>query len=105
MSNFTSKVVRQKLFLYERNRAIFVDHAINGKSQVALSRKYGLSREQVRVVLKKTLRRLKKAAKRERLAKLIAKDETMLALFRIAFSEKEHWSDWLTVRKRDFIYV
>lgn len=106
MSNFTSKVVRQKLFLYERNRAIFVDHAINGKSQVALSRKYGLSREQVGVVLKKTLRRLKKAAKRERLAKLIAKDETMLALFRVAFSEKEDWSDWLKVSEpRDFIYV
>lgn len=105
-SNFAPKVAKQRLYQYERNRAIFVDHAINGKSQAALSRKYGLSRQQVRVILSKTLRRLMRAIKREQLAKLITRDKTMLALFRVAFSDKEDWSDWLKVREpRDFMYV
>lgn len=106
MSNFTSRVVRQKLFLYERNRAMFVDYAINGKSYAALGRKYRLSRNQVSVVIRKTLNRLKRAVRHHGLAKFISKDETLLALFRVAFSGKDDWSDWLEVREpRDFIYV
>jgi len=106
-ANFAPKVAKQRLYQYERNRAIFVEYAINGKSQASLSRKYRLSREQVRVVIFKTLSRLKRAIGRAGLAKLITKDDkTMLALFRVAFSEKEDWSDWLKVREpRDFIYV
>lgn len=104
--NFTSKVVQQKLYLYERNRAIFVDYAINDKSFAALARKYGVSRNQSTLIVKKTLFRLKRAIKREKLARFISKNETMLALFRLAFSEKEDWSDWLKVREqRDFMYV
>ena len=104
--NFTSKVVQQKLYLYERNRAIFVDYAINDKSFAALARKYGVSRNQSALIVKKTLFRLKRAIKREKLARFISKNETMLALFCLAFSEKEDWSDWLKVREqRDFMYV
>ena len=59
-SNFAPKVAKQRLYQYERNRAIFVDHAINGKSFVALGRKYGVSKHQSALVVKKTLFRLKK---------------------------------------------
>ena len=105
-SNFTPKVAKQRLYQYERNRAIFVDHAINGKSFVALGRKYGVSKHQSSLVVKKTLFRLKSAMRREGLARFISKNDTMLALFQVAFSDKEDWSEWLKVREpRDFLYV
>jgi len=103
---FPPKVATERMLQYGRNRAIFVDRVVFGKTYAALARKYNVTPERARQVVFWVIRRLKSALLRERFAKKIARYETVIAMFCLAFSDKDDWSDWLAVRKkRDFMYV
>tara|TARA_R110001632_G_scaffold203401_1_gene326675 strand:- start:292 stop:762 length:471 start_codon:yes stop_codon:yes gene_type:complete len=102
--NYDAALINKKMFRYDRRRSLFVGRAIYNKSYAEMARRFGISGERVRDIINQETSRLERHLVRDKFAKRLT-TQSVMDIFALAFSDKEDWSDWVMVRKRDFIYV
>lgn len=102
--NYDAALINKKMYRYDRRRALFVERAIYNKSYTEMAQRFGINGSRVRDIINQETSRLRRHLVRDKFAKSLTM-QSVMDIFALAFSDKTDWSDWVAVRKRDFIYV